>query len=131
MPYSRNASSERPASPFNCFSRRIRAQSSSELKPNYARAYYNRAIARKEKGDTSGATADFERARELDPELVSEDSVGDSINSGGSANNSAAETTVSLLDGKLKLDIPPDFPRDPDDPKEPKTVAKFSGPAGA
>ena len=39
--------------------------------------------------------------------------------------------TVSLLDGKLKLDIPPDFSRDPDDPKEPKTIAKFLGPDGA
>jgi hypothetical protein len=33
---------------------------------------------------------------------------------------------VSLLDGKLKIDVPPDFERDPDDPKEPKTVAKFT-----
>ena len=39
--------------------------------------------------------------------------------------------TVSLLDGKLKLDMPPDFSRDPNDPKEPKTIAKFSGPDGA
>jgi hypothetical protein len=47
------------------------------------------------------------------------------------ANTGAAGTTVSLLDGKLKLDIPADFSRDPDDPKEPKTIAKFSGPDGA
>ena len=38
---------------------------------------------------------------------------------------------MSLLEGKLKLDIPSDFSRDPDDPKEPKTIAKFSGPDGA
>jgi hypothetical protein len=37
----------------------------------------------------------------------------------------------SLLDGKLKLDLPSEFSRDPDDPKDPKTVAKFSGPDGA
>jgi hypothetical protein len=32
---------------------------------------------------------------------------------------------------ELKLDIPTDFSRDSDDAKEPKTVAKFSGPDGA
>jgi tetratricopeptide (TPR) repeat protein len=101
-----------------------------ELKPDYARAYYNRAVAKKDKGDANGAAADFKRARELDPELVSETSVVDS-GSTGSANAGAAGTTVNLLDGKLKLDIPPDFSRDPDDPKEPKTIAKFSGPDGA
>jgi len=39
--------------------------------------------------------------------------------------------TRSLLDGKLKLDLPPEFSRDLDDPKDPKMVAKFSGPDGA
>jgi hypothetical protein len=34
--------------------------------------------------------------------------------------------SVSLFDGKLKIDVPSDFAREPDDPKEPKTVAKFS-----
>jgi hypothetical protein len=43
----------------------------------------------------------------------------------------AATNVASLLDGKLKLDIPPGFSRDPDDPKDPKTLAKFSGPDGA
>ena len=38
---------------------------------------------------------------------------------------------MSLLDGKLKIDLPADFSRDPDDPKDPKTLAKFSGPDGA
>jgi hypothetical protein len=38
---------------------------------------------------------------------------------------------VTLLDGKLKLDLPSDFSRDPDDSKDPKTLAKFSGPDGA
>ncbi len=42
-----------------------------------------------------------------------------------------AEPTVSLLDGKLKIDIPPDFVRDPDDAKDPKTLAKFSRQDGA
>ena len=36
-----------------------------------------------------------------------------------------------MLDGKLKLDIPPDFSRDANDPKKPKTIAAFSGPEGA
>jgi tetratricopeptide (TPR) repeat protein len=102
-----------------------------ELKPDYARAYYNRAVARKEKGDTSGVAADFKRARELDPQLVSEEFVADSSSNRGTANSEGIGTTVSLLEGKLKLDIPSDFSRDADDPKNPKTLAKFSGPDGA
>jgi tetratricopeptide (TPR) repeat protein len=103
-----------------------------ELKPDYARAYYNRAVLKKEKGDKAGATADFKRARKLDPELLNDESAADSKNnSDNRANTASAGTPVSLLDGKLKLDIPPDFSRDPDDPKEPKTIAKFSGPDGA
>jgi hypothetical protein len=39
--------------------------------------------------------------------------------------------TVSLLDGKFKIDIPPDFKREADDPKEPKTLAKFAREDGA
>ena len=97
-----------------------------ELKPDYARAYYNRAVAKKEKGDTTGAAADFKRAQELDPELVGEESAADSKDKSPSGT-----TTASLLDGKLKIDLPADFSRDPDDPKDPKTVAKFSGPDGA
>src|SRR5262245_42300900 len=76
-----------------------------ELKPNYVVAYYNRGIARKAKGDAAGADADFKSA--------------------------AAANQVSLLDGKLTINIPPDFSRDPDDPKKPKTIAAFSGPDGA
>ena len=76
-----------------------------ELKPNYAVAYYNRGIAKKVKGDKAGSDADFKSA--------------------------AAGNKVSLLDGKLTLDIPPDFSHDPDDPKKPKTIAAFSGPDGA
>jgi hypothetical protein len=48
-----------------------------------------------------------------------------------SPDEQAAATTVSLLDGKLKIDIPADFSRDPEDPKDPKTLAKFSGPDSA
>lgn len=59
------------------------------------------------------------------------DAVQESSNERPSANGGAQETTVSLLDGKLKLDIPQGFSRDADDPKEPKTIAKFSGPDGA
>jgi tetratricopeptide (TPR) repeat protein len=75
-----------------------------ELKPDYTVAYYNRGIARKTKGDVAGADADFKSA--------------------------AAANKASLLDGKLTMDIPPDFSHDPDDPKKPKTVAAFSGPDG-
>ena len=64
-------------------------------------------------------------------EQESEPSATDSSSNRGSANGGATGTTVSLLDGKLKLDIPPDFSRDADDPKSPKTLAKFSGPDGA
>jgi tetratricopeptide (TPR) repeat protein len=102
-----------------------------ELKPDYARAYYNRAVAKKEKGDAAGAAADFKRAQELDPQLVNEGSPGDFNSDRAAANGGAATTTVSLLDGKLKLDLPPDFSRDADDPKDPKTLAKFSGPESA
>ena len=97
-----------------------------ELKPDYARAYYNRAVTKEAKGDKTGAETDFKMARKLDPKLASEQSAADSKHNG-----SPGTTTVSLLDGKLKLDIPSDFSRDPDDPKEPKTVARFSGPDGA
>jgi tetratricopeptide (TPR) repeat protein len=74
-----------------------------ELKPDYTLAYYNRGIAKKAKGDRAGADADFKSA--------------------------AAANKVSLLDGKLTIDMSPDFSREPDDPKEPKTIARFSGPA--
>jgi tetratricopeptide (TPR) repeat protein len=102
-----------------------------ELKPDYARAYYNRAMLKKEKGDAAGAAADFKRAQKLDPKLVSEGSAADSSSKADTANGEGTGTTVSLLDGKLKLDIPSDFSRDADDPKNPKTLAKFSGPDGA
>ncbi len=95
-----------------------------ELKPDYARAYYNRAVLKKEKGDKAGADADYKKARELDPELVSEGPDADS-------KSAAPGKEVSLLDGKLTIDIPPDFSRDSDDPKKPKTIAAFSGPDGA
>jgi tetratricopeptide (TPR) repeat protein len=97
-----------------------------ELKPDYARAYYNRAMAKQAKGDAAGAQADFKTAAKLDPELASEESAANSKD-----NHPSEVTAVSLLDGKLKIDIPHDFSRDPDDPKNPKTLARFSGPDGA
>ena len=99
-----------------------------ELKPDYATAYYNRAMMKKEKGDAAGADADFKQAQKLNPDLVSE---GSAPASSSAANEGATGTTVSLLDGKLKLDIASEFSRDADDPKSPKTVAKFSGPDSA
>ena len=98
-----------------------------ELKPDYARAYYNRAVAKQAKGDVTGAKADFKTAEKLDPELAGDESATDSKNN----RPSSGVTTVSFLDGKLKLDLPSDFSRDPDDPKNSKTLAKFSGPDGA
>ena len=95
-----------------------------KLKPDYARAYYNRAVLKKENGDKAGADADYKKARELDPELVSEGPDADS-------KSAAPGKEVSLLDGKLTIDLPPDFSRDPANPKEPKTIAAFSGPDGA
>jgi len=97
-----------------------------ELNPNYARAYYNRAMTKEAKGDKAGAEADFKTAAKLDPELDNEHSTADSKD-----NPSSEVTTVSLLDGKLKLDLSSGFSRDADDPKDPKTLAKFSGPDGA
>src|SRR5439155_18571859 len=102
-----------------------------ELKPDYARAYYNRAMVKKENGDMAGAAADFKHAQELDPNLVTEESVANSKNNHGSSNSAVSGPTVSLLDGKLTLEIPSNFSRDPDDPKNPKTIARFSGPDGA
>ncbi len=64
-------------------------------------------------------------------EQESEPSAPDSSSNRDAANGEATGTTVSLLDGKLKLDIPSDFSRDANDPKNPKTLAKFSGPEGA
>jgi tetratricopeptide (TPR) repeat protein len=102
-----------------------------ELKPDYAHAYYNRAMLKKQKGDAAGAAADFKRAGMLDPNLVGERPASDSGSNAATSNGEATITTVSLLDGKLKLEISPDFSRDADDPKTPKTLAKFSGPEGA
>jgi len=102
-----------------------------ELKPDYARAYYNRAVAKKANGDAAGAAADFKHSQELDPELVSKESAGDSSSNRATGNGGAAGTTVSLLNSKLKIDIPQSFSRDPDNPKEPKTLARFSGSDGA
>jgi tetratricopeptide (TPR) repeat protein len=102
-----------------------------ELKPDYARAYYNRAVTKNENGDATGAAADFKRAQELDPQLVNEGSSDDSKSDRAAANGGAETTTVGFLEGKLKLDLPPDFSRDADDPKDPKTLAKFSGPESA
>jgi len=99
-----------------------------ELKPDYARAYYNRAVAKKGKGDATGAAADFKHAQQLDPQLTSDESVADSASNSAAASNG---NTVSLLDGKLKMDLPSDFSRDATNPKDPKSLAKFSGPDGA
>src|SRR5437667_6407708 len=101
-----------------------------ELKPDYARAYYNRAVTKEAKGDKTGAEADFKMAHKLDPALASKEAAGDSSNNRATSAG-ATGTTVSLLDGKLKLDIPSDFSRDSADPKNPKSLAKFSGPDGA
>jgi tetratricopeptide (TPR) repeat protein len=37
------------------------------LNPNYAPAYYNRGLAKQQKGDTAGRDADIAKARELQP----------------------------------------------------------------
>ena len=83
-------------------------------------------MAKEANGDKAGAEADFKTAAKLDPKLASEKSAADSKD-----NRPSGATTMSLLDGKLKIDLPADFSRDPDDPKDPKTLAKFSGPDGA
>lgn len=90
-----------------------------ELNDKLAIAYKNRGEAKQAAKDETGAKEDLQHAAELDPRLVT------------SAPAAGAGTTVSLLEGKLKIDLPPDFKRDPDDPNEPKTLAKFSGPDGA
>lgn len=44
---------------------------------------------------------------------------------------SQSQPSVTLLDGKLKIDVPADFVREPDDPAKPKTLANFSRKDGA
>ncbi len=51
--------------------------------------------------------------------------------SADTAGKSAPGPTVRLLDGKLTLVVPPAFSREPDDPKTPKTLAKFGTASGA
>jgi len=85
-----------------------------ELNPQHSHAYYNRAIAKKMKGDKAGSDTDYKRAGEIDPELAPP-----TIN------------TVTLLDGKFRIDIPSDFKREADDPEKPKTIAKFGRDDGA
>jgi hypothetical protein len=80
-----------------------------EIDPNHSHAYYNRSIAKKLKGDAAGSDADHKRAGEIDPALAP-----------------PTLNTVALLDGKFKIDVPSDFKREPEDPKEPKTLAKFT-----
>lgn len=56
------------------------------------------------------------------------------INQDGNTSNTEASNKavpVSLLDGKLKIEIPSDFSRGPNNPADPKTVAKFSRKDGA
>jgi tetratricopeptide (TPR) repeat protein len=102
------------------------------LNSNLAIAYKNRGEAKQAKGDLAGAKEDLKRAGELDPELVGKESrAADKSPSPAAQAPPAGGTTVALLDDKLKLDLPPDFSRDPDDPKDPKTLAKFSGPDSA
>jgi len=119
-----------------------------QANPKDAKAYINRGNVKKAKGDLDGAIADFTKAIELDSNLAlayknrgeARQAKGDAT--GADADFKSAEKIkledfktkaqpVSLLDGKLKLDIPSDFSRDPADPKNPKTLAKFSGPDGA
>jgi tetratricopeptide (TPR) repeat protein len=100
---------------------------------NLAIAYKSRGEAKQAKGNAAGANEDLKRAGELDPALMSKEgrAGGEKSASPAAEAPSAAGTTVTLLDGKLKLDLSPDFSRDADDPKDPKTLAKFSGPDGA
>lgn len=56
---------------------------------------------------------------------------GEDVANTGIEKSPSEVTTESLLGGKFRFELTPDFSRDPDDPKEPKTVAKFSGPDGA
>jgi len=41
------------------------------LEPNYAAAHYNLGLALREKGEAGAASAEFQRAKELDPSLRS------------------------------------------------------------
>ena len=56
---------------------------------------------------------------------------GDHDGAGAKAEVENKAVPVSLLDGKLIIDIPADFEREPDTSAEPKTVAKFARQDGA
>jgi hypothetical protein len=54
---------------------------------------------------------------------IQEPGVASPAPTSGSAENPGSG--MSLLDGKLKIDVPSDWVREPHDPKEPKMIAKF------
>mgnify|MGYP003694310293 CR=1 FL=1 len=102
-----------------------------ELKPDYARAYYNRAMLKKEKGDAAGAAADFKRAQKLDPDLVSEGSAAGFQQQSRRREWRSDRNNSQSTGRQAEARHPVGFSRDADDPKSPKTLAKFSGPDGA
>jgi hypothetical protein len=106
----------------------IRTQSNSNP---ITRAPTTIALSRRRKRGMQPGLPQTSNTRKNWTQLVNEGSSGDLNSDRAAANGGTATTTVSLLEGKLKLDLPPDFSRDADDPKDPKTLAKFSGPEGA
>src|SRR5438874_9828447 len=68
--------------------------SAIELNENFAVAYKNRGEAKQAKGDAAGANDDLKRAGELDPQLMSKESVADS-----SSNRTASASPAPLSPG--------------------------------
>ena len=72
------------------------------------------------------AKVDIKFSHLVSVNIVDTDQKSASPASSPSAEKSAPGGGVSLLDGKLTLDVPPDFVREPEDAKDQKTVAKFA-----
>jgi hypothetical protein len=104
-----------------------------EKEPLHCVATYQRVTDKtiQPPGNTAASPSEQSAPSSSPAASSSAESALESSNSSLSANGGAKETTVSLLEGKLKLDVPSDFSRDADDPKSPKTLAKFTGPDGA
>jgi tetratricopeptide (TPR) repeat protein len=75
-----------------------------ELKPNYANAYFNRAVAQSELGDNSAALADLNRAIALNP------NDSDAYNNRGVAKGRLGDRSAAMADYNRALQINPNHP---------------------
>jgi tetratricopeptide (TPR) repeat protein len=72
------------------------------LKPDYAEAFYNRALARDAKGDLEGAIADYNEAIHLKPDFA------DAFNNRGNARRAKGDVEGALEDYDEAIRLKPD-----------------------